>query len=434
MKKLFIGILTLAIAVSCVVFAACGLLNGTSTAVTYGELLRENYAAEKEANDDAKGREHVEISDDAQTIELENEEWVVLRNIEDFKRIWSTREGTAKRDENLKKNYIVANDIDLKGWDYDSLTQSFEGKFNGNNYKFYSPSGNGGFVSCLFYRLENALVENVIFSSNIYFHGTPTSEKNVFIAALAFNSTIRNCVNYFSYTYHPVDYFTSGALIAIADNCIIENCVNYGDNSNSNGGIIGRASGCTISNCKNYGNLVCGYYAVGGIVSILQEDNTVENCENYGHIVGKSRLGGIVGSVWQGISKWSCSYSLNGLDENYYTENQLIRNCKNYGSIYLLRDSGDRRIESTDRTSELEYKDIIYEVGGIAGSVSKVENCINEGSFYGFENMGNQIKVDYLGGVVGAAKHVTNCENYGEIQVQKGRALRVGNIYGYLDN
>lgn len=434
LKKFFIVILVSIILTNCVAFTACDLFVGSSSAVTYDELLRENYAAEKEAEDDAKGRDHIEIPTDAQTVELENEEWVVLRNMEDFRHIWSPIGGTANRDQNLKKNYIVANDIDLKGWEYGLFNQSFEGKFNGNNYKFYSQLESGGFISCLFYRLENALVENIIFSSEGYYHGTPTSEENVLIAALAINSSVKNCVNYFQTTSSQNTYIASGALIARASNCIIENCVNYGDNSNSNGGIVGRASECTIRNCKNYGNLVCGVYTLGGIVSVLQDDNIIENCENYGHIVGKSRLGGIVGSVWQGISKNSCSYSPEGLDEKYYTENQLIKGCVNYGSIYLLKETGDKRIETTDRDSELEYKDIIYEIGGIAGSVTKIENCINKGNFYGFENMGGNIKVDCLGGIVGITKEIKNCENKGEMTLQKGRTIRVGNIYGYLDN
>ena len=162
----------------------------------------------------------------------------------------------------------------------------------------------------------------------------------------------------------------------------------------------------------------------------------IENCENYGHIIGKNGLGGIVGSVYRGMGSQMISLQ-NGLSDEYYTENQVIKNCNNYGNIYILKEDGDNRVETTgheDSNYIDEDKKLIYEFGGIAGSVSKIENCINEGNFYGFENMGNQIKVDYLGGVVGAAKQVTNCENKGTIQIQKGRDLRVGDIYGYLDN
>lgn len=122
------------------------------------------------------------------------------------------------------------------------------------------------------------------------------------------------------------------------------------------------------------------------------------------------------------------------MSEEYYTANQVVRNCKNYGNIYLLRSDGKKRFESTDHANDGEYKNIIYEFGGIAGSISRVENCENHGNFYGFENMGNGIKVRFLGGVVGAAKQVTDCENFGVINVQKGSGINVGDIYGFLDN
>lgn len=98
-----------------------------------------------------------------------------------------------------------------------------------------------------------------------------------------------------------------------------------------------------------------------------------------------------------------------------------------------MKEEGAKRIESTDHDNQ-DYKGIIYEFGGIAGSVSRVENCTNYGNFYGFESMGNGIKVRFLGGVVGAAKQVTDCENRGVIKVQKGRGINVGDIYGFIDN
>ena len=434
MKKIFVGILVMILTVSCVAFSACDLFIIPSSAVTKYELIRENFAAEKEAEDDAKGREHIEIPEGAETIKIDEEEWIVIRSIEEFEEIWLNNYGDTTREENLQKNYIVANDIELKGWRYPEVKDPFKGKFNGNNYKFYSRKESNGFGDCLFYKLENAVVENMVFSSSdgYYIGLMDYPESNTFLAFRAENTIIKNCVNYFQ-PKEDSNEPTCGAFVYAVFNCNIENCVNYGDFLNSNGGIAYRACDSVIRNCKNYGNLANDQGELGGIVSILQRDNLIENCENYGHIVGKSCLGGITGSVLKLYDRILYHYLPDGLNEECHTENQIIKNCKNYGNIYLLKEVGDKRLETTLLERFPDYKDIIYEFGGIAGSVYKVENCINEGNFYGFENMGRQIKVDYLGGVVGAAKEVTGCENKGSMNVQNGRALRVGDIYGYLE-
>ncbi len=442
MKKLFVLCLTVIVAVSCIAVTACNLENNTSsTAVTKHELIRENFAVEKEAEDDAKGREHIDIPADAETIELDNEEWVVLRSIEEFVKIWAVPQDVVARGEDLKKNYIVANDIDVKGFRI-SYKESFAGKFNGNNYKFYGTEANGGINNCLFQKLENAQVENIIFSSSDgYFVGEEfVPAVNTLIARMAENSTIKNCINYFqpkNYSTAPEEYLNeppySGGLVYYAKNCLIEKCKNYGDFCNSNSGILYMAEDCTINYCKNYGNLANDCDVLGGVVGKVIGDNIIKNCENYGDIIGKNRLGGIVGSVSRGVN--GTFPDSEGLNDEYFTKNQLIKDCKNFGNIYLLKEAGGNRIETTGNEGyNIGYAKIIYEFGGIAGSISKVENCINEGNFYGFENMGDGIKVDYLGGVVGATKQVVGCENKGKMNVQKGRALNVGEIYGFLDN
>lgn len=87
------------------------------------------------------------------------------------------------------------------------------------------------------------------------------------------------------------------------------------------------AKNSTIRNCKNYGNLVGG-----GIVSLISGDTVIENCENYGAVVsGDCGTGGIVGSPYE--THYSIA-EIGGMEDKYYTENQIVRNCKNYGDIY----------------------------------------------------------------------------------------------------
>lgn len=233
-----------------------------------------------------------------------------------------------------------------------------------------------------------------------------------------------------------------GGFINAAVNSVIENCINYGDFFTVNGGgIVKDAVNCVIRNCKNYGNF-SSKYTVGGIVGAASEDILIENCENYGNIAGKCGIGGILGSIYFSSPTAFPQFS-NSLDKNKYSYNQVIKNCKNYGNIYLLKEKGDKRIETTghEGNGKVDYYDVVYMIGGITGCVATVENCDNYGNFYGFENMGKGqkyyrsgkgIRVDKMGGVVGIALEVKNCTNSGSMVIQKGRALDVGDICGYL--
>lgn len=435
MKKYVVGLISLIMIISCATMVACKTT--PSTAVTAEELMRENYAAEMEAEHDKMRTHPVEIPDAAETIEYEDEEWIVIRSAADLKKLFNHKyTGTV---EDLKGNYILADDINCK--DVRLVNENFEGKFNGNNYKLFNISSSGGSTS-LFYDLQNAVVENIVISSANWDLNIAERLSWSFIAASAHNSTIKNCVNYFQSINIKNRNDFCGGFIGGAIDCRIDNCVNYGDFIQSYGGILEDARNCIITNCKNYGNLLnygnlSDYEALGGIVSYIRGDTVIENCENYGHIIGKSRLGGIVGSVWRGGPSSQLNVlQRDGLSDTFYTEDQIIKDCKNYGGIYLLKEEGDKRIETTGRenSNSDEDKKLIYEIGGIAGSITSVENCVNEGNFYGFENMGRKIKVDYLGGVVGAAKQVTNCENKGTMKIQKGREKNVGDICGFLDN
>ena len=422
-----------------IVFLACSMAmsactKASSTAVTIDELIRENYAAEKEAEDDAKGREHIEIPDDAEEIEIDGETWTVIRSIEEFrKKIFRAD------DKGLTGSFILANDVDVK-W-FKPYHKIFKGRFNGNNYKFYGTEENNGFGGCLFYLMKNAIIENVIFSASDGYvgetdeqgyslsdYGFALSYLNVFISTIAEDCTIRNCVNYFQ-PKNIIESFggvqSYGGFIDTASNCTIDNCVNYAD-LKAQGGIVNTARDCRITNCKNYGNL-SNSYTCGGIVGEVYKDCVIENCTNYGNITCYRNMGGILGGI-RNMSYYPSEDRI--LNAENYTENQIIISCKNYGDIYVLKEKDTDRLEYINDDYS-DYPDL-YCIGGIAGAVAKVENCSNEGNFYGFESFGKGIKVDFSGGVVGVAKEVIDCTSTNTIPVQKGRAKNVGEIYGIL--
>lgn len=412
MKRFLISLVAIVFFACSVAMSACTKTPSTSTAVTKYELMRENYAAEKEAEDDAKGREHIEIPDGAEVIEKDGEEWIVINSSnEAVNKIWRGGE-TA-----LSKNYILAADLIL-GNNYPSRINKdkiFQGKFDGNNYKIYATEKNGGLRRGLFHTISGALIENVIFSAADGSFSSDSFTWGCLLFEYSYSSTIRNCINYWQPKLVIECRFMGGT-----KDTWIENCVNYADLyvGDIGGGIVFSSWNGKIIDCKNFGNISSYYYnkqcGVGGIVGRISGESVIDNCINYGEITGESNFGGIVGSGLDGQ-----------IDSNNIPKNQLIKNCKNYGNIYLKKVEGDIRVEAITWES-------IYSIGGIAGAATKIENCKNEGNFYGFESFGKGINVDYSGGIVGIAKEVINCTTTYTIPVQKGRAKNVGEIYGIL--
>lgn len=448
MKKIVKLLIALTMGISLIIgcFAVTGCKEEESSAVGRFDLIREDFAKNKEKEDDEKGREHLEIPANADTIEIENETWCVVREFNDFRqKEYNYPDMPALKSQ---RNYIFANDIELicnaNNNEY-CLWKEFGGKLDGNNYKITSSEANGG-RKALFEYIDNAIIENLIFSASDGYLKVPEVKDYFYIVATSReNSIIKNCVNYFQHNLQEENrnsnnYWVTmrGFADAIRNNTLVENCINYGDIYASKGGIVNYVEDSSVINCKNYGNLVNG----GGIVDRIFGDIVVENCENYGDLAG-SFCG--LGGVLCGPPRIGHIEMFNNFNSNFeklkedYTENQIVRNCKNYGDIYLLRGENEKRFEETDHSSPSSgYSDsenkTIYGIGGVAGSISNVENCINEGNFYGFENMGKGIKVQFMGGVVGAARHVTNCENKGKMEIQKGRGNYVGDIYGWLEN
>jgi len=182
------------------------------------------------------------------------------------------------------------------------------------------------------------------------------------------------------------------------------------------GAIVANANGSTVvRNCKNYGNLSRVieyardvYEGVGGIVGCIGSTTSyfeckvvVENCENYGDIIGSSHIGGIVGWHNQVYNRELCK-NFNSEFPDCYMDGSIIKNCMNYGNIYR------------DKNGE---KKCISGFGGITGIGTKIENCKNSGSIYGFETVDPDWQVEYVGGICGAAVSVGSCESTGEFNV-----------------
>ena len=236
MKKAIILILSLIIVICGSAVTGC---TKASTAVGRFDLIRENFAREKEAEEDAKGREHIEIPADAETIEIENETWTVVRE--------------AKKFQKATGNYILANDMVLS--DLICFANDFEGKLNGNNYKI--KNYNVGTIKRLFYSIENSTIENIIFTTIDGYGGYNNTNSEPLIATFAKNCVIKNCVSYYQQdaNYYKKankkNYTRYNGFVANVHDSIIEDCINYGDFYVGYGGIVTYAINSTIRNSVN---------------------------------------------------------------------------------------------------------------------------------------------------------------------------------------
>lgn len=218
----------------------------------------------------------------------------------------------------------------------------------------------------------------------------------------------------------------------------------------------------TISGCTNYADISAGGAYAGGICGMMMfGKGTIRDCVNYGNISAMSYATGIVGGSQSGSSITSYDY--------------LVQNCQNYGSITTGRGTGASGIAGSVGGTIVgctNYGNVRCVKEGdepkglyAAGIVScptrliRVEDCVNEGSVYGFKMvggiLGNDMKGDdghasivgctnkgavtcvdsYVGGVAGHTARVEGsltlreCRNEGIVTAPDTTQL-VGNLRG----
>ncbi len=385
----------------------------TSNAAVPGQFDNPETAKAKEAEDDAAGREHIEIPEGAETIEIDGEIYYPIDSLD----IDSYTYGS----DYLSKNYILTGDVDITDRKeyigflnnyYTSIVGldiPFTGKFNGNNYKIYGKRNR-----MLFDYIDGAEISNFVLSSELVTDGD-NENAEVLFCAQAYNSTIKNIVNYSSMD-------NSQGLIYFAVQCEIDKITNHGDGINMRGTLVRGMQACVVKNCKNYGNFsnnVRDAQRFGAIVGIIwhygEFKSLVESCENYGNLIGTEYVGGIVGRMIYNGDKISSVIMQNP---------SIISDCANYGDIYRNKNS------TYTVFNDIEGRDFYY-IGGIAGNGPKIENCINNGHIYGFESINPQFSVDYIGGIAGSAIEVENCNNQQELNVSS-QVRHVDEICGFI--
>lgn len=439
MKRTISVLVAICMSVICALcFIACGEkpFVDTSNAVSRNTFDNPDFAKEQEAKDDAAGREHIEIPDDAETITIDGEQYIPIDDIDQIRPV------------DYDKNFILKHDIDVTGKGVIgpayilSMTsqypdEPFTGKFNGNNYKVY-----GERSKALFGYIKNAEISNFVFSSEMKHRPSLTPRGGMALCGIAENSIIKNIVNYSATNI----YHASLGLIFYLYRSTVENVINYGDVTNGSTAIVKYMFDSTVKNCKNYGNIsYITRYPMGAIVSeilahhipVLASDreatatvgSVVENCENYGNIIGTSYVGGIVGRVAMYQDAYTIGLTYGQIFYDYFTDiskvkllsnPSVVKNCTNHGNIY----------RNKDYEQDPLYLTVLCCFGGIVGLGYKIENCTSNGNIYGFETVNPEYKVDYIGGITGAAVTLSECISSTEL-VTASSIKHTDDICGY---
>ena len=259
---------------------------------------------------------------------------------------------------NLSGKYILMNDIDLSGYDWEAIgdmANRFAGEFNGNGYVIKNLTINTTDNNIgLFGYTYGANIRNIGLENADVTGGENTGG----LVGMAMSSTISNC-----YTTGSVSgQNNSGGLVGHTmyssqiDNCYSTSSVN---GQNNVGGLAGYLQSGTITNIYAAGS-VSGQIYVGGLAG-RNNTGTISSSYTTSSVSGQSYVGGLVG---YNNSRVSSSYATGSVSGQSYTGgffgdtgsmfvgNNLYYNTETTGQTTAIGNGSSRRITGVS-TSEL---------------------------------------------------------------------------------
>lgn len=299
-------------------------------------------------------------------------------------------------------DFIAENFNDESWTPIGSSSNSFQGKFLGNNHKITSLTinkpnkGDIGLFGCV----SNATISDLkLECQNI----SGQSRVGCLVGEASYST-----ISGISVTNTEIHSSSShvGGIIGYASSTSLNNSSYVGKVIGVGyvGGAIGCLDGNTISNVKSIANVEGSVYVggcvgylysgtlvsifhkgdlvnsgnyTGGIVGYVQRSVTTLNCTHRGNIKGKSKVGGIMGYYYNDRQITSS-----------YSETLTIRNCTVAGDINGLNDVGGiigfgyRYFCSYIEVLDCSYSGKLqgtYNVGGISGNLdySSINRCIS---------------------------------------------------------
>ncbi len=186
------------------------------------------------------------------------------------------------------------------------------------------------------------------------------------VVGKAENVIISTCTNDGS-TITANSYYTSGSNFYVwlggfvGDGYGVDNCVNniditYNAKGSYVGGIIGFARN-NINNCTNNGDITTNTNCVGGVAGEINSsaERNISNLTNTGNIAGNSKVGGVVGCLYQVSDQCGSWYAETNKQTCYYGS---------YGNhLHCFTTTLSNALNSGNVTSEESYG------GGIVGYV-----------------------------------------------------------------
>ena len=324
----------------------------------------------------------------------------------------STADELQNINNNLKANYILANDIDLSGRDFTPIGNSdcgaFEGSFDGNGHTISNLDVFSGKYAGLFGYSEG-IVKNLTVS-NISVYGTRYI--GGIVAYNAETGKIENC------KVNGGKVHSDGGVygIDIGGVCGINNGTIEGEFSNSSSIDVTNNSGCVnaggicgysygtfegeFSNSANVNMASSSGGNAGGIIGCssnpihINANNSgdVNNCSQFNY--SDYCIGGIVGHCYNSVANIRANNNGNIASSSYwsfvggiigYNEYAVeLKNCCNNGEIASSYDAGGLTGHSLGST----IIDSCYNTGHIYGyrghsqgiGLGKIENCYNLGN------------------------------------------------------
>ncbi len=370
---------------------------------------------------------------------------------------------------NSSEEFYIGADIDLSAYENWTPIENFTGKLNGNgftikglNISAKSMDKNKGLFAALKGTVENLKIEGTITCRgeaeklgllcgtndgtirNVTVSGTidtPNSDYVGGIAGYSSNSYLTDCKSYATVTARDHVGGIAGHLKANRSaDIVLSGNANHGNMIGSSyvGGVFGslsvaggqRDTTVTVISMSNYGEIIGAKNYIGGLFGHVEgnnDDNSysynfvvyvkITECENTANVVGTKYIGGIVGHGEQYVSE--ISYCVNSGD---ITGNQYVGG-------YAGRAVGTH-MKSLVNNNVITGK---CDLGGIAGSTGKVEDCTNNGTVVvaGFITTEDGQNISYAGGIAGYATGAVGCVNNSNIDASIGGDY-VGGVVGYL--
>ncbi len=239
--------------------------------------------------------------------------------------------------DNLAGKYILMNNIDLEGFDWNPVgidyRNVFTGEFNGNGHVIQNLTIKlrGANYNALFGRTEGAKIENVgienvqLVSETEDAYGSSIAS----IIAYAGGTTVTNC--YAAGSFHDAKISGRiGGLVAYAENTNISACYTDVDIIAKNrlfdktyaGGLVGEMEYGSVNNSFSHGNIVTSEITYSGGFAAYLDSGFITNCFATGDVESDRSSGGFLSASSNGSS----TIVINKLLTGCYSTGKVVGN------------------------------------------------------------------------------------------------------------